>query len=460
MSTVRACFNRNRNTASSFCKIKTRINLNADTMYTAIYDDFTQVEDHRASNIKIPMADALMSGFAVFGTKDQSLRAFDQRRVEDTAGLKNVFGIGHIPCDTQLRQILDQVKAESLRLSFRRIFSWLQRGKALESMTWLGGYHLLAIDGTGIFSSEKISSDACMVRNKSNGHVEFYQQMLAGSFVHPDSDVVIPTCPEMIVQQDGATKGDCERNAAKRYLDAFRREHPHLQVIVIEDGISSNFPHISELIRHNMRFILGAKPGDHEFMFKHVDAADKRGETTTFSIPDPKRPGVIHCFRFLNNVPLHKSSQDNLRVNFLEYWEADDDGNVRQHFSWVTDIEITEENAYDIMRGGRARWKIENETFNTLKNQGYNLEHNYGLGKKHLSSVFKILAMLAFLVDQALRLSCPLFKAARAKCTSTKLLWEKIRACFQAFIVPSMEEILRWIAQGSTKQPFPVLQTE
>jgi hypothetical protein len=209
-----------------------------------------------------------------------------------------------------------------------------------------------------------------------------------------------------------------------------------------------------------MHYILGAKLGDHAFMFKYVDATNKRGEMTTFSIPDPSRPEVEHCFCFLNNVPIHKSSQDDLRVNFLEYWEADSDGNMKQHFSWVTDIEITKENAYDLMRGARARWKVENETFNTLKNQGYNLEHNYGLGKKHLSSVFKLLTMLAFLVDQALQMSCPLFKAARAKCTSKKLLWKKIRVCFQTFIFPSMESILRWIAEGSPKQQFRVLQTE
>ncbi|MDP2876109.1 MAG: hypothetical protein Q8O00_07985 [Holophaga sp.] len=459
MSTISACFNKQRNAANSFRKIKTRINLNADAMYAAIRKDFAEVKDHRASNIKIPLADALMSGFAMFSLKDQSLRSFDQRRMEDPSSLNKVFGIGQIPCDTQMRQILDQVTTDSLRFSFRRIFNWLQRGKAMEKMTWLGGY-LLAIDGTGIFSSEKICSDSCLKKNKSNGHVEYHQQILVGSFVHPDSEVVIPTCSEMIIRQDGATKGDCERNAAKRYLDDFRREHPHLQVIVIEDGISSNFPHIAELIRHDMRYILGAKPGDHAFMFEYVAAANKRGETTTFNISDPKRPDVEHCFRFLNNVPLHKSSQDDLRVNFLEYWESDADGNETQHFSWVTDIEITKENAYDIMRGARARWKIENETFNTLKNQGYNLGHNYGLGKKHLSSVFKLLTMLAFLVDQALQMCCPLFKAARAKCTSRKLLWEKIRACFQTFISPSMEAILRWIAQGSTKQPFPALQTE
>ena len=87
----------------------------------------------------------------------------------------------------------------------------------------------------------------------------------------------------------------------------------------------------------------------------------------------------------MNGVSLNKSNQDVL-VNLVEYWQLDGKGKVIC-FSWVTDIEITRENVYDIMRAGRARWRIENETFNTLKKQGYNLGHNYGLGKKHLSVV-------------------------------------------------------------------------
>ena len=179
--------------------------------------------------------------------------------------------------------------------------------------------------------------------------------MLAGAFVHPDYRVVIPTCPEMIITQDGSTKGDCERNAAKRYLEDLRREHPHLKIIITEDSLSSNAPHIKELVRHDLRFILGAKPGDHAFLFEYVDAASQQGETTTFNFSDPNRPGVEHCFRFLNNVPLNKCSQDELRVNFLEYWEADADGNIRQHFSWVTDFVLTQLNAYAI--------KISNQGF-------------------------------------------------------------------------------------------------
>lgn len=460
MSTIKTCFNKQRNTVNSFRKIKMRIHLNADALFARIRKDFAIVPDQRASNSKIPLADALMSGFAMFSLKDQSLLAFDDRRWDDPLSLHTVYGVGQIPSDSQMRKILDQVSPDSLRRPFLSVFMQLQRGKAMEKMTWLNGHYLLALDGTGIFSSEKVSSDYCLKKTKRNGNIEYYQQMLAGAFVHPDNKVVIPTCVEMIIKQDGQEKGDCERNAAKRYLDDLRREHPHLKIIITEDGLSSNAPHIEVLIQHDLRFILGVKPGDHAFLFEYVAAAGLRGETTEFTISDPVRPDVHHCFRFLNNVPLNKCSQDKLRVNFLEYWEADADGNEKQHFSWVTDFELTQENAYDIMRGGRARWRIENETFNTLKNQGYNLEHNYGLGKKHLSAVFAHLMMLAFLVDQVQQMCCPIFQAARAKCSSKRSLWEKVRGCFHDFMAPSMEAILRSIAHGMKKQSLSDLLIE
>jgi len=103
-------------------------------------------------------------------------------------------------------------------------------------------------------------------------------------------------------------------------------------------------------------------------------------------------------------MPLNASRVD-VRVNFIEYWEIGPD--QVQHFSWVTDLRVSTRNVYKLMRGGRARWKIENETFNTLKNQGYNFEHNYGHGEQHLSVVFAMLMMLAFLVDQSSSCAVP-----------------------------------------------------
>lgn len=69
-------------------------------------------------------------------------------------------------------------------------------------------------------------------------------------------------------------------------------------------------------------------------------------------------------------------------------------------FDWIHACRFTENNVYKLMRGTRVRWKIENETFNTLRNHGYNFEHEFGHGYHNLSTVFAHLMMLAFMVDQ------------------------------------------------------------
>ena len=66
-----------------------------------------------------------------------------------------------------------------------------------------------------------------------------------------------------------------------------------------------------------------------------------------------------------------------------------------------------------LMRAARARWRIENETFNTLKNHGDYFEHNFGRGHRHLSTMFAYLMMLAFLIDQIQQRCCALFQSAR-----------------------------------------------
>lgn len=458
MPPLKNIVNRNRQETQTLRKIKMRAHLNADTLFAIIRKDLQRAPDHRAANASIPLADALMSAFAMFSLKDPSLLAFDERRLEEPESLHGVYGVGVIPSDTQMRTILDDVLPSLIRRPFRRVFHQLQRGKVLPKMTCLGGYLLLAVDGTGIHSSENIGADYCLTKERRNGKTEYHLQMLTGAFVSPNQKEVLPICPELIRRQDGSTKNDCERNAAKRLFADLRREHPHLKIIVTEDGLSANAPHIKELMAHDLRYILSAKPGDHAFLFSQVDEAAECGQVTELVLPDSKKANKMHCFRFINSVPLNKTSRDELRVNFLEHWEVETKGEevvVLNRFSWVTDLEINPDNVMEMMRCGRARWRIENETFNTLKNQGYNLGHNYGLGKKHLSAVFMHLMMLAFLVDQVQQLCCPLFQAARAKVSSKRALWERIRSHFHNFIAPSMETILRMIAYGFEKQPCP-----
>ena len=241
---------------------------------------------------------------------------------------------------------------------------------------------------------------SCLEKHHRNGGVTYSHQLLGATLVHPDLKEVIPLRAEPIIQQDGQTKNDCERNATRRWLKRFRQEHPHLPVIVVEDALSCQRPPPPRPASGSRNYIIGVKPGDHAFRFSHLRALDEAGQMQVLTLDDPAT-GVLHHFRFCNGVPLNESNPDEL-VNMLEYWEIHPDGKV-QHFSWITDFLLTLENVWDIMRGGRARWKIENETFNTLKNQGYHLEHNYRHGEQNLSVVLALLMMLAFLVRSSSR---------------------------------------------------------
>jgi hypothetical protein len=423
-------------------KMKTSKHVSADDLFQLVREEFGTIEDHRPMNVDIPLDDALMSAFAMFALKDPSLLAFDRRRAKPD-NLRRVFGLQHIPSDTQMRTILDEVNPGEIRPLFKKVFQQLQRDGVVQKMRFMDKYYLVSTDGTGYFTSKKIHCAGCLQRqNKRSGQITYSHQMMGAAIVHPDQKAVIPLAPEPIVKQDGAEKNDCERNAAKRLLAQLSEDYPHLPLVIIEDALSANAPHIKEIKRYGFHFILGVKSGDHTYMFDHVAQAQAAGETSEFEI---QREGVIHRFRFLNDVPLNESNRD-VRVNFLEYWEIK--GDKTQHFTWITDFTITQDNAFALMRGGRARWKIENETFNTLKNQGYQFEHNFGHGKKHLSVVFALLMMLAFAVDQAQQLACQLFQAAWEEAGSKRFLWERMRSLFYELPMTSMTMIWRAIAHG------------
>ena len=441
---------------------KARKDLSADALFKRLHAGFDKIPDSRSGDPVISMGDALMSAFAMFSLKDPSLLAFDKRRHDPNDNFRTIYGIEHVPCDAQMRDILDPVDPARLRPMFLDVFRCLQRGKALEGFVYLDGHYLISLDGTGYFSSSTIKCPSCLEKHHRNGTITYSHQMLGAVLVHPDHKEVIPLAPEPIIKADGEAKNDCERNATRRWLKLFRQEHPHLPIIVIEDGLAANAPHLRDLREANAHFIIGVKSGDHAFLFQHLHSADEAGQTRTLTVIDAAT-GILHHFRFHHDVPLNESNPDML-VNVLESWEIHPTRIVKkvervghvQYFSWITDWSLTEDTVRDVMRGGRARWKVENETFNTLKNQGYNLEHNYGHGDQNLSVVLALLMMLAFLVDQTQQRCCPLFQAAWKKLGTKCNLWEQIRNLFQICLFGSMTALLEALVRGIERQP-PVL---
>jgi len=415
--------------------------LSAPNVLKSIRLAFNNINDRRGCRQKITLTDALMSGLAVFSLKCPSLLQFDEKQKEATIrhNLGTLYGISEVPCDTQMRGILDPVNPVHIEPASIALHQAAAKVGLFKQYEYFDGRVLISIDGTGHFSSNAIECPQCCVKKHRDGSLEYYHQLLGAVVVHPDHPAVIPLAPEPITKGDGQTRNDCERNAAKRLLKRIDEKYKHLKPIITEDGLSSNGPHIELLISKGFGYILGAKPGDHEALSDLVNDKMRRGEVEEFEVID--KANVIHGYRFTNQIPLNDSHPD-LLVNFLECWEVE--GAKVRNFSWVTDIKLTANTVEEVMRGGRARWNIENETYNTLKNQGYHLEHSHGHGRQYLSSVFGCLTFLAFLIDQLQAWGCCLFQQARQARRTLKSLWDQMRPLFATYLIASWEVL--WLA--------------
>src|ERR671938_1904415 len=161
-----------------------RQHLSADALFGLVRNGFAHIPDYRLSETDIPLADALMSAFAMFSLKAPSLLAFDQERAE--GNLHTIYGIARVPCDTHMRKILDPVFPKVFRPVFKSVFRQLQRGKALEPLVFLEGHYLLALDGTEYFSSQTIHCASCLQKVHRNGAITYAHKMLGAALIHPD----------------------------------------------------------------------------------------------------------------------------------------------------------------------------------------------------------------------------------------------------------------------------------
>ena len=432
-----------------------RRGLSADALHDTLRRRFEDVTDtRRQASCKFSMADTLMSAFAMFATKEPSMLSYQDHRRE--LHIEKPFGIAAVPSDTQMREILDGIDIEPLHEAFADLFWEVQRAGELKKWLFDGKYYLLAIDGSGYFCSDKISCPHCLVRNRG-GKDQYYHQVVAAVLVHPETKQVLPLAVEPILRGDGDAKNDCERHATARLIRRVRRQHPKLNLLVIEDALSSNAPHIADLKASRMHFLLGVKPGGHGHLFDQATAAMDRDEIRVERACVSKgKTRFDSQTQYVEGLELNKSNAE-VKVNLLQHHEFDcDSGEVLRCFSWVTDLDLGGKSLDSYQRAGRSRWRVENETFNTLKNQGYDLEHNYGHGKQNLTTVLALLMFLAFAVDQIQEACCGLFAAAVKRSGRRIRLWESIRSHLRHFQFSSFADLFGAIATGRLCKPPPV----
>ena len=381
------------------------------------------------------LPDVLKAAFAMFSLKSPSLLDFKTQTTAEEKNLHNIYRIeGEIPCDNQMRGILDPVDPQLLRPLFETCFSLLSEAGVIREYEYRDKHVIVSIDGVEHFSSTNVHCSSCTTRRHRNGEISYHHSGLAAVIAHPERKEVIPLDFEPILNQDGAQKNDCERNAAKRLCKALDTRYPDLKIILVEDALYANAPHIRQITGYGWSYILNVKPDSHESLERQFAGRRASGQIKELRITDPQ--GIKQYFAWTNGLCLCESAVD-VRVNYLLYEQTDKQGRITR-WTWITNIPLNARSVEPVMRGGRARWKIENETFNTLKYQGYHFEHNYGHGTRHLATVLALLMFLAFTVDQIRQRCCRFFRSLHQGLRTKVKLWASIRSLFSTLVFKTM----------------------
>jgi hypothetical protein len=397
------------------------------------------------------MADIGLSAFSLFFMGSPSFLAH-QRIVVEGHGRSNcqtLFGISAIPSDNYIRLMLDGAAPAAFDGLFLKAVATAAAADQLASFQCLGGRLPIALDGTEHFCSRKIKCPQCSHRRRSDGGTEYFHSFLGASVVAPGHKQVLPLPPEFIAPQDGAQKQDCERNAAKRWLAKHAPALARYRPIYLGDDLFACQPIATAIQASGGSFILTCKPSSHTTIAEYLSGAELEEHSQTV-VQRGKR--ATHVYRWLTSVPL-RDTADALRVNWFSIEIRNAKGKTTYTNSFVTDLPITAQTVVELAACGRARWKIENETFNVLKSNGYNLEHNFGHGKKTLASVLVTLNLLAFAYHTVAQITVLAWRAAMAACGPRYHFFEHLRSITTYIVFPNWTDFLQSIANLKAKPP-------
>lgn len=406
----------------------------------------TLPDRRRGENSSYTMSDIGMGAFGVFFMQCPSFLAHQTalERGRGTSNCQTLLGMERIPTENHIRSMLDPVPPETLFAMFSRTLAAIETGSGLDAFKRLGGHVLIALDGTEYFCSQKLSCPNCSSRARANGRTEHFHAMVSAVMVAPGNDRALPLEPEFITPQDGADKQDCEHRAMARWLAAHGPQYAHLKPIYLGDDLSSRQATCEAVRAIGGHFLFTAKPTSHKTLYSWLDGAEV--PTLEQKIKQGAR-FVTHRYRWLADVPI-RDGKDALFVNWLEIEIVDAAGKTTYRNSFVTDLAVSKDNVAELAACGRARCKIENETFNTLKTKGYNLEHNFGHGKHHLAAFLATLNLIAFAMHTVADLADASWREARKAVGTRRRFFEDLRALTTYLVFPSWALLVETLTAG------------
>jgi hypothetical protein len=367
------------------------------------------------------MVDIGIAAFSLFFMQHPSFLAF-QRTLHENVGQDNtqtLFGMEKIPTDNHIRTMLDGVEPKHFDQDFFFILDELASSTAPVVKNVLDGHTLIALDGSEYFCSRKLSCPSCSKRDRSDGGTEYFHAFLGATVVRPGDQKVFCLPPEFIQPQDGTKKQDCELRAAQRWFERLGQNCKKYNPVYLGDDLYAKHDICSMLLRNENSFIFTCKDTSHKTLaeFRRGLPLSKHSECS--GTGDAKRE---YRYSWICDLPI-RDGVEALLVNWFDVTIVNPKGKTTYHSSFITNLTPSRENIVELVACARARWKIENETFNVLKNNGYHLEHNFGHGCQTLSAMLVTFNLLAFSMHNACDAVAALWQQAREVCGTRSRLF-------------------------------------
>lgn len=412
-------------------------------------------------NTRYSMADIALSAFAVFFTQCPSFLSFQEamQKARGQNNLHSLFQVEGIPSDNHIRQTLDPVPPQRLFSLFDELYEAFEQTGQLQAMRAVGQTQLIALDATRYFSSQSqnVHCPNCSCTRHANGEITHFHSAITPVIVSPGHPQVVSLRPEFITPQDGHNKQDCEIAAAKRWLAANASRYGSGNDTLLGDDLYAHQPFCRQVLLHGFHFLFTCKPSSHTHLASWIEGLEPgRGlHTLKLRLKGKGNRWEYHHYRWAQGVPLTES-EGALKVNWCELTLTDAQGAVRYRNSFITDWNLTAENVAGWVAAGRARWKIENENNNVLKNRGYHLEHNFGHGQQHLSSLLATMNLLAFALHTLLELADENYQLVRVAVGRRQRFFQHLEALTTYLHFASWEALMDFMMRGLEIGPYAV----
>jgi hypothetical protein len=377
-----------------------------ETFYTTMHHFFPQflnwlgaVKDPRVKKkIKYPFQNLAYVGILLFllklGSRRQVKYRFSTPEFIKNLNILSETEMERVADPGTLENLLKQVNPEDMGRVRTKIVNNLIRKKVLAKFRLFGQYYMIAIDGTGHLVFKERHCRHCLTKKKKGKILYYYHPVLDAKLV-TENGLSLSIATEFIENTDGMKKQDCEINACKRLVKKLKRVFPQLKICLLLDSLYAGKPVFDMCKEYGWKYIITFKEGSMKEVYReYLSLKNSLCKEDTVHYKDGK---ITQDYNWVTDI-----DYEGHKLNVLELNETKPGKKKRlttTRFVWLTNFVPDKRNHVSLAEGGRMRWKIENEGYNTQKNGGYNMEHAYSCDETAMKNYYFLL-QIAHIINQ------------------------------------------------------------